>query len=75
MGDRYFYNADGEMIIVPELGRLGILTELGAIQAGPGEICVIPRGLRFRVEIADSAARGYICGITARSFGFRILAP
>ncbi len=61
MDTRYFYNADGEMIIVPEMGRLGILTELGAIQVGPGEICILPRGLRFRVELADSAARGYIC--------------
>ena len=51
MGDRYFYNADGEMLIVPEMGRLGFLTELGAIQAGPGEVVVIPRGTRFRVEV------------------------
>ena len=48
-----FYNADGEMLIVPEKGRLGFLTELGALQAGPGEIVVIPRGLKFRVEPAD----------------------
>ena len=75
MGDRYFYNADGEMIIVPELGRLGILTELGAIQAGPGEICVIPRGLRFRVEIADSAARGYICENYGAQFRLPDLGP
>ena len=54
MGDRYFYNADGEMLIVPEMGRLGILTELGAMQIGPGEVAVIPRGLKFKVEIAGS---------------------
>ncbi len=54
MDSRYFYNADGEMLIVPEMGRLGILTELGAIQAGPGEVVCIPRGLKFRVEIAGS---------------------
>ncbi|MGI8811057.1 MAG: homogentisate 1,2-dioxygenase [Pyrinomonadaceae bacterium] len=53
MGDRYFYNADGEMLIVPEMGRLGILTELGAIQVGPGSVAVIPRGLKFRVEPAE----------------------
>ena len=56
MGDRYFYNADGEMLIVPEMGRLGILTELGAMQIGPGEVAVIPRGLKFRVEIAEESA-------------------
>jgi homogentisate 1,2-dioxygenase len=52
MGDRYFYNADAEMLIVPETGRLGILTELGLIQVGPGSIAVIPRGLKFKVEPA-----------------------
>lgn len=51
MTDRYFYNADGEMLIVPELGALEIYTELGVIKAGPGEIAVLPRGLKFRVEI------------------------
>ncbi|HMM79777.1 MAG TPA: homogentisate 1,2-dioxygenase [Pyrinomonadaceae bacterium] len=52
MGDRYFYNADGEMLIVPEMGGLTIYTELGALAVSPGEICCIPRGLRFRVELA-----------------------
>ncbi len=61
MGDRYFYNADGEMLIVPEMGRLGILTELGAMQIGPGEVAVLPRGLKFRVELGDPQCRGYIC--------------
>ena len=56
MGERYFYNADGEMLIVPEMGRLGILTELGLIQVGPGSVAVIPRGLKFRVEPARSDA-------------------
>ncbi len=56
MGDRYFYNADGEMLIVPEMGRLGILTELGLLQVGPGSVAVIPRGLKFRVEPAGELA-------------------
>ncbi len=54
MGDRCFYNADGEMLIVPDLGRLGILTELGLLQVGPGSVAVIPRGLKFRVEPAPT---------------------
>ena len=53
MGDRYFYNADGEMLFVPEMGTLTIHTELGVLEIGPGEVAVIPRGLKFRVEIAD----------------------
>ncbi|MGD9560759.1 MAG: homogentisate 1,2-dioxygenase [Pyrinomonadaceae bacterium] len=51
MADRYFYNADGEMLIVPEMGGLTIFTELGAIEVSPGEVCCLPRGLKFRVEI------------------------
>lgn len=51
MDGRYFYNADGEMLIVPEMGSLTIYTELGVIVVSPGEVCCIPRGVRFRVEI------------------------
>ena len=61
MTDKFFYNADGEMLIVPEEGRIGILTEMGALQVGPGSIAVIPRGLKFNVQLADSHARGYVC--------------
>jgi homogentisate 1,2-dioxygenase len=61
MRDRFFYNADGELLIVPQLGILVISTELGILEAKPGEICVIPRGLKFRVELPGGAARGYIC--------------
>ena len=69
MHDRFFANADGEMLIVPQLGALRFHTELGIIDAAPGEICVIPRGVKFRVELIDSQARGYICenyGLTFR---------
>lgn len=61
MQDRFFYNADGEMLMVPELGRLRFHTEMGIIDVAPGEICVLPRGLRFRVELLEEKARGYIC--------------
>src|SRR5207245_7039798 len=43
MERRVFYDADGELLIVPEMGRLLLATELGAIEAGPGEVAVIPR--------------------------------
>jgi homogentisate 1,2-dioxygenase len=61
MTDRVFYDADGELLIVPQQGRLRLLTELGVLALAPGEIAVVPRGLRFRVELLDSAARGYVC--------------
>jgi homogentisate 1,2-dioxygenase len=61
MQRRAFYNADAEMLIVPQLGRQRFVTELGIIDAEPQEIVVIPRGVRFRVELLDAEARGYVC--------------
>jgi homogentisate 1,2-dioxygenase len=58
--ERVFWSADGEMLIVPEHGRLLIATECGRLHAAPGQIAVIPRGMRFRVELLDAAARGYV---------------
>jgi homogentisate 1,2-dioxygenase len=69
MRERFFANADGEMLIVPQLGALRLATELGILDLAPGEICVIPRGVKFRVELVDEQARGYICenyGLTFR---------
>lgn len=61
MQGRYFYNADGEMLIVPQQGRLILATELGVLEVEPQEIAVIPRGVRFAVRLPDGAARGYVC--------------
>ena len=61
MEDRFFANTDGEMLIVPELGRLAVFTELGAMVVAPGEIAVVPRGIRLRVTLPDGEARGYVC--------------
>jgi len=57
---RVFYNADAEMLFVPQHGRLLLVTELGRLSIEPCEIAVIPRGIRFRVELPDNAARGYL---------------
>ncbi len=61
MQDEYFYNADGEMLFVPQQGELRLWTEFGIIDIEPGEAAVIPRGVKIRVEIKDGPARGYIC--------------
>jgi len=61
MQNRVFYNADGEMLIVPQMGALTLVTEMGVLKVGPGHIAVIPRGVRFRVALPDGAARGYVC--------------
>lgn len=51
MQGRYFYNADGELLIVPQEGRLRLVTELGIIEIEPQEIAVIPRGVRLRLSL------------------------
>jgi homogentisate 1,2-dioxygenase len=61
MQDRFFCDADGELLIVPQIGRLRLATELGILELAPLEIAVIPRGLRFRVELVEPEARGYLC--------------
>lgn len=61
MVDQNFYNADGEMLFVLQQGALRFVTEFGRIEAAPGELVVIPRGVKFRVELPGEGARGYIC--------------
>ncbi len=62
MVDDYFYNADGEMMFIAQQGRLRLWTEFGIIDIEPGEIAVIPRGVKLRVELKGSGpARGYLC--------------
>ena len=61
MDKRFFYNADGELLIVPQLGRLTIATEMGVIELEPQEFAVLPRGVRFQVRLPDGTARGYVC--------------
>lgn len=60
MVGRYFYNADAEMLLVPELNSLKLRTEFGDINVSPGEIAVLPRGIKFQVNLHDDTARGYI---------------
>ena len=60
MTDRFFYDADGELLIVPQQGALRIRTELGIIEVEPGEIAVVQRGMKFSVDVHEPS-RGYIC--------------
>ena len=61
MQGRFFYDADGELLVVPQQGRLHIETELGVLDVEPQEIAVIPRGIRFRIALPDGPSRGYVC--------------
>jgi homogentisate 1,2-dioxygenase len=75
MENRYFYNADGEMLIVAEKNRIRFLTELGIVEIGSGEIAIIPRGLKFRAVVPDGSARGYICENYGPQFRLPDLGP
>jgi homogentisate 1,2-dioxygenase len=61
MSDRVFFDADGELLIVPQAGGLRLVTEFGALAIAPSEIAVVPRGVRFLVELSQGEARGYVC--------------
>jgi homogentisate 1,2-dioxygenase len=75
MRRKFFYSADGEMLIVPQLGTLNLETELGSISLGPQEIAVLPRGLRFRVDLPQTGARGYLCENFGAPFKLPDLGP
>ena len=75
MEGRYFYDADGELLVVPERGGLIFRTELGIVEVNPGEIAVIPRGMRFRVELEGADARGYVCENSGTPFRLPDLGP
>ena len=61
MVDEYFFSADGELLVVPQEGRLRFCTELGVIDVAPKEIALLPRGLVYRVEVLEGPCRGFVC--------------
>lgn len=71
MRHRHFYSADGEWLLLPQQGRLHVYTELGLLVVDPQELVVIPRGIRFRVELPDGPVRGYAC----ENFGAALRLP
>ena len=74
MKDRYFWNADGELMFVPQQGSLLIFTELGKLAVDPGEIAVIPRGMKFKVMV-EAPVRGYLCENYGAPFRLPELGP
>ncbi|MGQ2993813.1 homogentisate 1,2-dioxygenase [Variovorax sp.] len=75
MAGRYLVNSDGELLLVPQQGALRLHTELGRLQVAPGEIALLPRGMRFRVELPDGEARGYACENYGAPFRLPELGP
>ena len=75
MSDRYLYCADGELMFVPQEGGLFLFTELGRLSVAPGEIAVVPRGMKFQVTLAGRSARGYLCENYGAPFRLPELGP
>ncbi|HWN67275.1 MAG TPA: iron-containing alcohol dehydrogenase, partial [Haliangium sp.] len=68
MRDRCFYDADGDLLLVPELGALRIRTELGWLHVRPGELAIMPRGIKFSVELPDGVGRGVALELYGNGF-------
>ncbi|RDL37281.1 putative homogentisate 1,2-dioxygenase [Venustampulla echinocandica] len=75
MSQKAFVNSDGDFLIVPQQGSLDIQTEFGPLFVQPGEICVIQKGQRFRVELPDGPSRGYILEVWGANFDLPDLGP
>jgi len=75
MTNRVFFDADGELLVVPQHGRLRFVTEMGVLEIEPQQIVLIPRGVRFRVDLIDDAARGYVCENYGAPFRLPELGP
>ncbi|MGH8146541.1 MAG: homogentisate 1,2-dioxygenase [Rhodanobacteraceae bacterium] len=72
---RFFYDADAELVIVPQQGRLNIATELGVLEIEPQQVALIPRGLRFRIAPLDGTSSGYVCENFGAHFRLPELGP
>jgi homogentisate 1,2-dioxygenase len=75
MGRRAFVNSDGEMLLVPQQGRLRITTELGLLDVAPGEVALLPRGMPFKVDLLEATARAYVCENYGAPFRLPELGP
>src|SRR3954451_16356641 len=75
MQRRYFYCADGEIMFVPQEGAILVFTELGKLEVAPGEIAVVPRGMKFTVALLEKQARGYLCENYGAHFRLPELGP
>lgn len=76
MDQRFFYNSDGDFLIVPQEGTIEVRTEFGILTAAPGEIVVVQRGMKFQVNLPQNQpARGYICENYGAHFELPNLGP
>jgi homogentisate 1,2-dioxygenase len=75
MDGRVLVDADGELMIIPQEGAIEVQTELGRLDIAPGSIGVVPRGIKFRVQLLEGAARGYVAENYGAPFRLPELGP
>ena len=75
MEDRVFADADGELLIIPQQGAIELRTELGRLEIGPGDVALIPRGMKFRVRLLEGDATGYVAENYGQPFRLPELGP
>jgi homogentisate 1,2-dioxygenase len=77
MNNKAMNNSDGDFLFVLQEGSLSFRTEMGIIEANPGEIVVVQRGIRFSVDLCNGTtkARGYMLEVYDRHFELPELGP
>ncbi|SJK99679.1 related to homogentisate 1,2-dioxygenase [Armillaria ostoyae] len=75
MKNKAFCNSDGDMLVVPQQGRLDVQTEFGRMMVRPGELMVIQKGMKFKVSLPDGPSRGYVQEIFGSHFELPDLGP
>ncbi|PBK67699.1 homogentisate 1,2-dioxygenase [Armillaria solidipes] len=75
MKNKAFCNSDGDMLVVPQQGRLDVQTEFGRMMVRPGELMVVQKGMKFKVSLPDGPSRGYVQEIFGSHFELPDLGP
>lgn len=75
MQNSAFFNNDGDMLILPQQGRLDVQTETGRLMVRPGELLVVQAGIRFKVSLPDGPSRGYIQEVFGTHYELPELGP
>jgi homogentisate 1,2-dioxygenase len=75
MDGRVFVDADGELLIIPQQGAIELRTELGRLEIGPGDVALVPRGMKFRVHLIEGEAAGYVAENYGHPFRLPELGP
>jgi homogentisate 1,2-dioxygenase len=75
MDSRVFVDSDGELSIIPQQGAIELQTELGRLEIAPGSIVIVPRGVKFRVQLLEGESRGYVAENYGPAFRLPELGP